>query len=89
MKPWLASEPAPLDPDAALRAAATAYDDAAAARVFNLAMDIHRELKRMQDPRRALRVRNGALARVVGQAFTADFNDAMTVVFAGSTEEKP
>lgn len=68
---YLASRPGRLDEEAALRAAATSYDDAAASRVKGLALKVRTELGQMQNPRRA----NGALVMALAEILCVQWQD--------------
>lgn len=63
---YLASLPGTLDSEAALRHAATMYDDAAANRAMSLARDLRAELAGMQNPSRAADVFVSVLAELLG-----------------------
>jgi 2-oxoglutarate dehydrogenase complex dehydrogenase (E1) component-like enzyme len=63
---YMASQPGPLDTEAALRLAATQYDDAAAIRVKVMAVKLRVELAQMQNPRRANGVLVMALQEILG-----------------------
>lgn len=74
----LASSPAALDMEAAARAAATYYDDAAGNRISDLAGKIAWELQKMQSEGRARDVRNAAVLRVCGYVNTESGASAVT-----------
>lgn len=60
----LATNPAPLNMDSALRQAATAYDDGAVNRILNCAARIAAELAQMQSETRARGARQLAIRRI-------------------------